>query len=113
MAMAKKTQASGHQDRARALIAEVEGLARRLRGDLKRRIEASVVVRQIERAATQLRTRAAAAAGQVERYAHRLRVELEKGSGASARTKRAPKRRRTASRRRVAAPAPPSPPVTS
>ena len=101
--MAKKQKDTTLQDRAKALIAEVEGLAKRLRGDLRQRAEAFAVVRQMERAAGQLRKRAAAAAGQVERYAHRVRTELEKGVAKKA----APKRKKAASRRRAAA-APPA-----
>lgn len=104
MGTAKKTTPSGSlPERTRALIAEVEGLARRLRADLKRRIEGSSVARQLERAAAQLRTRAAAAAGQVEGYAHRLRVELERTSRPG-RGPTAPVKRKRAAPRRGARP---------
>lgn len=86
---------SSPQDRAKALLGEVEALAKRLQGDLKRRVQESRVARQLERAAGQLRKRAASGAAQVERYAHRLRVELEKGPA----RKTAAKRRKKAATR--------------
>lgn len=99
MATAKKTPPASLPERTRALIAEVESLARRLRADLRRRIEASIVVRQLERAAAQLRTRAAAAAGQIERHARRLRVDLERTTRPPRGTAVPAKRRRAAPRR--------------
>jgi hypothetical protein len=74
--MAKAKQ----QDRAGQLIKEVEALARRMQADIRKRVKASGLLKNLQSTANQLRKRAAQAAGQVEKYVHELRKELESGS---------------------------------
>jgi hypothetical protein len=78
-----------------AVIKEVEGLAKTLRADIRKRIEAVHLPKALIRAAERLRKRAAYAAGQVEKYAHQLRQDLERQVSAKPR-KAAPKRRKRA-----------------
>jgi hypothetical protein len=60
-----------------AVIKEVEAIAKVLRADIRKRIEATHLPKALARAAERLRKRAAFAAMQVEKYAHELRRELE------------------------------------
>ena len=66
-------------DRVNALIRDVEALAKRLRTDIRKRVQAAGLLKNLQSAADQLRKRAAAAAAQVEKYVHQLRTELERG----------------------------------
>ena len=98
--MAKKRPS----DRAGKLVAEVEALAKRLRSDVRKRISETGLPKRLQKAAADLRKRAAAAAAQVEKYVHDIRTELE---GAP---KKAPRRNKP--KPRVKAPAS-APTVTS
>lgn len=86
--MATKKQ----HDRVGTLIKEVEGLAKRLRVDIRKRAEAAGFLKNLKAAADQLRKRAAMAAAQVEKYVHQIRKELEAGAKPAKRAK--PKRRK-------------------
>jgi len=66
-----------YQDRIHGLIKEVEGLAKGLRTNLRKRADVAGVIKEVEKAANQLRKQAASTAGQVEKYIHALRKELE------------------------------------
>jgi hypothetical protein len=79
-------------DRLATLIREIEALAKRLRGDLRRAVRDAGLTRNLERLAKTLRKQAALVAAQVERRAPDLRLELLK----SAATKRPAARRRRA-----------------
>lgn len=80
-------------DRLTTLIREIEALANRLRGDLRRAVRHAGLTRNLERLAKMLRKQVALVAAEVERRAHDLRLELLKGPA----TKRpAVRRRRTA-----------------
>jgi hypothetical protein len=79
-------------DRVGTLIKEVEGLAKRLRTDLRKRAEAAGFLKNLKAVADQLRKRAAMAAAQVEKYVHEIRKELEAGAKPAKRAK--PKRRK-------------------
>jgi hypothetical protein len=95
-------------DRVNRLIKEVEGLAKRLQTDIRKRVRAAGVLRNLQSAANQLRKRAAAAAAQVENYVHQIRKDLERGATPPKRAKatRKPKKRPHAEKRpHVAAPA--------
>jgi len=81
-------------DRVGALIREVEGLAKRLRTDIRKRAEAAGFLKNLKMAADKLRKRAAIAAAQVEKYVHQIRKELEAGAKPAKRTK--PKKRKVA-----------------
>jgi ABC-type transporter Mla subunit MlaD len=67
-------------DRIGALIADVEKVAKRLRADIRKRAEATGLLKNLNAMANQLRKRAAAAAAQVEKYVHEIRKELEAGA---------------------------------
>jgi len=69
--------AKARHDRISALIKDVEGVAKRLRADVRK--TAAAAPKTLEKAANELRKRAAAAAGQVEKYVHELRRDLERG----------------------------------
>ena len=71
-----------------AMIREVEDLAKRLRTDVRKRVAAVGVPKDLPVVAAKLRKRAAAAAEQVEKYVHQLRVELERGAKKPAKPKR-------------------------
>jgi hypothetical protein len=88
-------------DRISELIKDVESSAKRLRADVRKRANATGLLKNLQTAAEQLRKRAAAAAGQVERYVHELRKELEGSAGQAAR--KAKSARRSASARKAAA----------
>jgi hypothetical protein len=60
------------------MVAEIEALARRLRGELRRAARNTRLVKNLERAVAALRKRAAEIAELVEQYVHELRVELAK-----------------------------------
>ena len=83
-------------DRINRLIREVEGLAKRLQTDIRKRVQAGRLLKNLQAAADQLRKRAATAAAQVEKYVHQLRTELERGAKPAKRAKasRKPKKRR-------------------
>lgn len=76
-------------DRAAAVVAEVEKIAKQLRSGLRKQVAA--FPKELDALAGKLRKQAAAAAGHVEDYVHELRVELEK-SGKPARKKAAGKK---------------------
>ena len=99
--MATKTKKEG--DRIRAMIHEVEKLAKRLRADIRKRAAAVGLTKSLQAAAGELRKRAAAAAAQVEKYAHQVRKELETGTKPVKRAK--PKRKK----HKAVAPAAPAP----
>jgi hypothetical protein len=61
-----------------ALIAELEALAKRVRGELRRAARNTALIKNLERAVAMLRKRAAQIAEMVEQYVHELRVELAK-----------------------------------
>ena len=74
------------------MIAEIEALAKRLRGELRRAARNTGLIKNLEQAVAMLRKRAARIAELVEQYVHDLRVELAKGTmpgKAQARRKRA------------------------
>jgi len=95
----------GKRDRVAALIAGVEALAKRLRADIRKRLRAAGLLKNIQTTADRLRKRATAAAAQVEKYVHEIRRELE-GGVKPAKPVRPKKRRRIA-----AAPVAKQPPV--
>jgi hypothetical protein len=82
-------------DRVNALVKDVEALAKRLRTDIRKRVRAAGLLKNLQAAADQLRKRAAKAAAQVEKYVHELRRELERGGKPAARVKvrRKPRKR--------------------
>ena len=86
--------AAGPRERLAALIRDVEKAARQLRTDIRKRAQAAP--RSMEQAAARLRKGAADIAGQVEKYIHDLRVGLEGRKAAPRRAKRKPARRRRA-----------------
>jgi hypothetical protein len=90
--------AAGPRERLAALIRDVEKAARQLRTDIQKRAQAAP--RSMEQAAVRLRKGAADIAGQVEKYIHDLRVGLE-----GRKTAAAPRRaaRRKPARRKVRA----------
>ena len=69
-------------DQVRAVIADVEAVAKRLRSDVRKRAKA--LPKDLKVLAAKLRKQAAHAAAQVEAYAHEIRRELENGSRKSA-----------------------------
>ncbi len=95
--MAKK---SG--DRISILIKDVEKAAKQLRTGIRKRAKAAP--RSLESAANRLRRGAADIARLVEKYVHEIRVELE-GAKKPAR-KAAPKRKKTARKKTIAPSAP-------
>ena len=86
------------QDRVGQLVREVEHLAKRLRADIRKRANEIGLLKNINKAADQLRKRAAAAAGQVEKYVHEIRKELEGAPKPVKRAKAKPKKRKKAPR---------------
>ncbi len=64
-------------DRIDTLIADVEGLAERIRKDVVKRVRAAGLPKGLESTAKRLRKQAALVAAQVEKYAHQLRKDLE------------------------------------
>ncbi len=95
-------------DRISQLIKDVESSTKRLRTDIRKRANATGLLKNLQTAAAQLRKRAAAAAGQVEKYVHELRKELEGSAGQAAKKAKAAKRsasatKAAATRRRTAA----------
>jgi hypothetical protein len=68
--------ASKKPDRVAEVIREIEGLAKRLRAELRRAAREAGLTKRLQVTAAALRKRAAFAAAQVERYAHELRMEL-------------------------------------
>jgi len=77
-------------DRLAEVIKDIEGMAKRLRTELRRAARETGLTRNLERAAAALRKRAAVVAAMVEKYVHELRMEL----GRAAVTKRPAARRR-------------------
>jgi hypothetical protein len=75
--MASKAQTN----RVGKMVAEVETLAKRLRADLRKRVRAANLPRNLNKMAADLRRRAAGAAAQVEKYVHEIRIELESTPG--------------------------------
>jgi transcriptional regulator len=63
-----------------AMIAEIEALAKRVRGELRRAARNTALIKTLEQAVAMLRKRAAQIAEMVEQYVHQLRVELAKGT---------------------------------
>ena len=63
-----------------AMIAEIEALAKRLRGELRRVARNTGLIKNLEQAVAMLRKRAAQIAELVEQYVHELRMELAKGA---------------------------------
>ena len=80
--------AKTRSDGIAAVIREVEDLAKRLRSDVRKRVAAVGVPKDLPILAAKLRKRAAAAAEQVEKYAHQVRMELERGAKKPAKAKR-------------------------
>jgi hypothetical protein len=70
--------AAKKSDRLAEVIREIEALAKRLRVDLRRAARETGLTKNLEKAATALRKRAAMVAAQVEKYAREVRVELSK-----------------------------------
>ena len=68
------------QDRIGALVREVEGLAKRLRADIRKRAREVGVEKRLRTTADRMRKLAASVAAQVEKYAHEIRKELEGGA---------------------------------
>jgi hypothetical protein len=78
--------AAGPRERLASLIRDVERAARQLRTDIRKRARAAP--KSMQEAAMRLRKGAADIAGQVERYVHDLRVGLEGKKPAAKRTAR-------------------------
>jgi hypothetical protein len=74
-------------DRLNALIKDVEALARRLQTDIRKRVQAAALLKNLQSAANRLRKQAAAAAAQVEKYVRELRKDLERSSKPAKRAK--------------------------
>lgn len=70
----------GRNDRIRQLVGEVENIAKRLRNDIRKRVEETGILKNLESAANQLRKQAAAVAAQVEKYARDMRQQLERSA---------------------------------
>lgn len=87
---------SSPQDRLHDLIKEVEALAKGIRSNLRQRVESAGVLKEVQKAADQLRKTAASAAVHVEKYVHGLRQELE---GAGKPKKKAPAKRKVAKKK--------------
>lgn len=90
-------------DRVRAMIADVEALAKRLRTDIRKRAEAAGLLKNLRAMADRLRKQAAAAAAQVEKYVHEIRKDLE----AAGKTAKPAKRKKAKPKMRKPAPTPP------
>ena len=90
-------------DRVGAMIADVEALAKRLRTDIRKRAEATGILKNLRVMAEQLRKRAAKAAAQVERYVHQIRKDLE----AAGKSAKPAKRKKVKAKMRKAMAAPP------
>ena len=88
--------AAGPRERLAALIRDVEKAASQLRADIQKRAQAAP--RSMEAAAMRLRKGAADIAGQVEKYVHDLRVGLE---GSKPAAKRRPRRKMARRRARA------------
>jgi hypothetical protein len=88
--MAKKKQG----DRVARIVADVEKAAKRLRADVRKRVTGAPLLKTLQKAAGQLRDRAAKAAGQVEKYVHEIRMELESAQPAAGRARRPSKRKK-------------------
>jgi hypothetical protein len=86
-------------DRVARLVAEVEKAAKKLRGEVRRRVKAAPMLRGLQEAADRLRERAATAARHIEKYVHEIRTELEHER---ARKPAAPRRKHPRPRRRRA-----------
>jgi hypothetical protein len=82
----------GRNDRIRELVTEVERIAKRLRTDIRKRVEETGLLKNIEGAASQLRKQAAAVAAQVERYAREMRQQLERSAKAKGKASAASKK---------------------
>ncbi len=80
--------------RIRELVNEVERIAKRLRTDIRRRVEETGILKNLEGAANQLRKQAAVVAAQVEKYAREMRQQLERSS--KGKGKAAPARKKAA-----------------
>jgi signal transduction histidine kinase len=87
------------RERLAALIRDVEKAARQLRTDIQKRAQAAP--RSMEEAAMRLRKGAADIAGQVEKYIHDLRVGLQGRRPAARRAARRKATRRKATRRKT------------
>ena len=66
-------------DRISALTKELEAIAKNVRAEIRKTASKSGLPKRLERAAMQLRKRAAAVAGHIEHYVHEIRMELERG----------------------------------
>jgi hypothetical protein len=82
------------------MVAEVEKTAKKLRGEMRRRVKAAPMLKGLQKAAQRLRERAAMAASHVEKYVHEIRAELE---GAMPRKPVRARRKAARGRRRRAA----------
>ncbi len=90
--------AKERRERISSLTQEIERVAKNVRGEIRR----ATPTKALERAAKELRKRAAAVLAEVEKYIHELRKELEKGVA-----KKTPvKRKRARARARTASTAP-------
>jgi hypothetical protein len=85
--------ATKRHDRLAKVFKEIEGLAKRLRGDVRIAARKAGLTKQIEKAASTLRRRAVDAATLVEKYAHELRMELAKPRNPVRKRARKPARR--------------------
>jgi glutamate-1-semialdehyde aminotransferase len=93
--VAPKKKPMTASDRVNALIKEVEALAKRLQTDIRKRVQAAGLLKNLQSAANRLRTQAAKAAAQVEKYVHELRKDLERSAKPAPRAKarKKPKKR--------------------
>ena len=79
-------------DQIAKMIKEMEGVAKKLRAGLRKRVRGASIQKRLKRAATNLRKHAGAITRQVERHVRELRKDLAKGG--KKRTTRRPARRR-------------------
>jgi len=92
-------------DRVNQLMREVEALAKRVQTDVRKRVQAAALLKNLQAAANQLRKQAAVAAAQVEKYIRQLRRELERSARPAKRAKSSRKpKKRTATAPSAAAP---------
>ena len=79
----------GLEDNVRAMMHEVEAIAKEVRATVRKRAKETGLTRNLNQAAKRLRAGAAKAALQVEKYAHALRTELEAKGKTTARRRSA------------------------
>lgn len=80
-------------DRIGALTRQLESTAKRLRKDVRKRMDVAGVGKQLESTTNQLRKGAASVVRQVEKYVHELRKDLEGSTAKRAKAKRRTVRR--------------------